>query len=55
MSLCVVLDSGPLGMVSNPRASPINFQCRQWLTLLLAQGILVYVPAVGYSGQNVMH
>ena len=46
MSLYVVLDSGPLGMVSNPRASPINLQCRQWLDILLERGILVYVPEI---------
>lgn len=46
MSQCVVLDSGPLGMVSNPRASTINLQCRQWLDMLLARGILVYVPEI---------
>jgi predicted nucleic acid-binding protein len=46
MSLCVVLDSGPFGMVSNPRASAVNLQCRQWVDMLLAQGILVYVPEI---------
>lgn len=46
MSLCIVLDTGPLGMVSNPRASEQNEQCRQWLDGLLAQGILVYVPEI---------
>ncbi|MCG8353719.1 MAG: hypothetical protein MI924_38635 [Chloroflexales bacterium] len=46
MSLCVVLDSGLLEMVSNPRASVSNLQCRQWLAMLLARGILVYVPEI---------
>jgi predicted nucleic acid-binding protein len=46
MSLCVVLDSGPLGMISNPRASAINLQCRQWVDTLLADDVLVYVPEI---------
>lgn len=46
MSLCIVLDTGPLGMVSNPRATPVNTQCRQWLDDHLGRGSLVYVPEI---------
>lgn len=46
MRFYVVLDTGPLGMVSNPRASAANLQCRQWLDGLLGQGVYVYVPEI---------
>ena len=42
----VVLDTGPLGLVSNPKASPDNDACRQWLDNLVAQGRRVVVPEV---------
>jgi len=46
MSKIVVLDSGPLGMVTNPRASPENNQCKKWLASLLAQGVRVAIPEI---------
>jgi hypothetical protein len=42
----VLLDSGPLGRITNPRATPVNVQCRQWLASLLAGGIRVLVPEI---------
>jgi hypothetical protein len=42
----VLLDAGPLGLVTNPRASPQNQQCKQWLTDLLARGDEVRVPEI---------
>lgn len=46
MSRRVVLDTGPLGMITNPRASELNLRCRQWLDALLARDIPVYVPEI---------
>jgi predicted nucleic acid-binding protein len=46
MSLIVLLDSGPLGMVTNPRASFANAKCNQWLEGLLIKGIQVAVPEI---------
>ena len=42
----IVLDTGPLGMVSNPKASPENDACRLWLDNLVAQGRRVIVPEI---------
>ena len=44
--MIVLLDAGPLGLVTNPRATPENQQCKQWLTGLLASGVQVLVPEI---------
>jgi predicted nucleic acid-binding protein len=40
----VLLDAGPLGLVTNPRATLQSQQCKQWLATLLAHGVRVLVP-----------
>ncbi len=50
MSRVIVLDSGPLGMVTNPRSSPMNVSCREWLeSLLAAQTSVVIAEIVDYE------
>lgn len=44
--MIVVLDTGPLGRISNPRASARNTGCYQWLEGLVQQGIPVFVPEI---------
>lgn len=44
--MIVVLDTGPLGRVSNPRASDLNLACHQWLQSLLRQDIPVFIPEI---------
>src|ERR1017187_1426461 len=34
MSLIVLLDAGPLGMITNPKSSPENEACKNWLASL---------------------
>ena len=46
MTRVVVLDTGPLGLVTNPHASPVNDPCIRWLRALLAKGDLVVVPEI---------
>ncbi len=46
MSRAILLDAGPLGLVSNPRYSPQNTACAQWLQALLAGGERVIVPEI---------
>ena len=46
MSSFVLVDSGPLGIASNPKASPEALQCRNWLTSLLAGSTLVVIPEI---------
>jgi hypothetical protein len=42
----VVLDAGPLGIVTNPRATQINEECRRWLLDVLDGGALVVIPEI---------
>lgn len=42
----VLLDTGPLGLVTHPRASPVNMRARSWFAGLLAAGTDVRVPEV---------
>jgi hypothetical protein len=42
----VLLDSGPLGMVTNPKASPETEFCRLWLETLLTQNVEVIIPEI---------
>src|SRR5215204_3074324 len=46
MSTLVLLDAGPLGLVTNPRATPENEQCKQWFEALTLNGIRVLVPEI---------
>jgi predicted nucleic acid-binding protein len=42
----IILDSGPLGMVTNPRASGITLECQLWLESQLQQGSIVLIPEI---------
>ena len=44
--MIVLLDAGPLGLVSNPRMSPEAEMCRQWLESLVRQRVSVLVPEI---------
>lgn len=46
MSRTILLDSGPLGLVTNPRISDQTEACAQWLQALLASGARVIVPEI---------
>jgi len=46
MSEIVLLDSAPLGMLSNPKSTAENDECRAWLARLLARGMKVGIPEV---------
>jgi predicted nucleic acid-binding protein len=42
----VLLDAGPLAMVTHPRATEDNERCRKWLESLLDEGTDVVVPEI---------
>ena len=42
----ILLDAGPLGLITNPRPSPQAIACRQWLDDWLARGHLARVPEI---------
>jgi predicted nucleic acid-binding protein len=46
MSAVVVLDTGPLGLVSNPKQTGDNLACYQWLEALVSQGRRILVPEI---------
>lgn len=46
MSSIILLDSGPLGLISNPKSSPLALQCNQRLQTALRQGSVILVPAI---------
>lgn len=46
MSQVVVLDAGPLGLVTNPKLSPQSVACAKWLQSLISEGIRVILPEI---------
>lgn len=44
--MIVLLDAGPLGMISNPNASITNAACYQWMESLVLNGDEVLVPEI---------
>ncbi len=46
MSLIVLLDAGPLGMITNPKSSPENEACKDWLANLVSKGAEVVIPEI---------
>jgi predicted nucleic acid-binding protein len=46
VSLVVLLNSGPLGMITNPRASVENQRCNRWLDELDDRRVRVILPEI---------
>lgn len=46
MSRVILLDAGPLGLITNPRRSARNTECTQWLQRLVVAGVRVIVPEI---------
>jgi predicted nucleic acid-binding protein len=46
VSLIVLLDASPLGMITNPKSSPENEACKNWLASIVSKGIEVIVPEI---------
>lgn len=42
----VMLDSGPLGQITNPKQTPANTDCVKWYQGLIAAGVCVIVPEI---------
>jgi predicted nucleic acid-binding protein len=42
----IVLDTGTLGLLTNPRARPAALACRQWAQARLAAGARMIVPGI---------
>ena len=46
MSQIIFLDSTPVGLITNPKATPLALQCQQWLDSLLARNINVVLSEI---------
>jgi len=46
VDLVVLLDTGPLGQVTNPKITPANTACVQWYQSLVASGRRIVVPEI---------
>lgn len=46
MKIAIVLDTGPLGLVTNPKATATTQAIALWLINLLQRNIAVYVPEI---------
>jgi hypothetical protein len=46
VSQVVLLDAGPLGLVTNPKRSPQSISCAQWLQSLITAQIRVLLPEI---------
>lgn len=46
MSLLVLQDAGPLGMITNPKSSPENEACKNWPAGLTYNGFEVVIPEI---------
>jgi predicted nucleic acid-binding protein len=46
VTLTVLLDAGPLGMVTNPKSSPEANACKVWFSALAAAGAEIIVPEI---------
>ena len=52
----IVLDTGPLGMVSNPKFSEANDRCQRWLSDLISRNVRVVVPEIAdYEVRRELH
>lgn len=46
MSQVVLLDTGPLGLITHPKASDESDRCNQWMRAQLKKGVRVLVPGI---------
>jgi predicted nucleic acid-binding protein len=46
MSRLVVLDTGPLGLITSPQQTPEVQLCAKWLRALLASGTRIIIPEI---------
>ena len=42
----VLLDSGPLGLLTHPKGSPESIACREWAISLAESGVRVIIPEI---------
>ncbi|MCP2731875.1 hypothetical protein [Limnofasciculus baicalensis] len=46
MSQVILLDSAPVGLITNPQATPLTLQCQQWFLGISQKGYRVVLPEI---------
>jgi len=46
MSQVIVLDSAPVGLITNPKATGLSAKCQEWFSNLFARGYDVILPEI---------
>jgi predicted nucleic acid-binding protein len=46
VSLTILLDTGPLGLVTNPKPSPQSLACAQWLQTVIQKNCRIIIPEI---------
>jgi len=46
VSRVVLLDAGPLGLVTNPKVSPLSVACSEWLQTLVGRRTRILLPEI---------
>ncbi|WP_309739520.1 MULTISPECIES: PIN domain-containing protein [unclassified Chamaesiphon] len=46
MSQVVLLDSGPIGLITNPNRSPASAACTNWIQTISTAGVRVIIPEI---------
>lgn len=46
MSKIILLDSAPVGLITNPKATPLAVQCQQWFLNLAQRGFEFVLPEI---------
>lgn len=46
MSKIILLDSAPVGLITNPKATPLALECQKWFLNLFSQGYKVILPEI---------
>lgn len=44
--MIVLLDSGPLGILTNPKGAPVTLECHHWVESLLLKGYRMILPEI---------
>lgn len=46
MSKVILLDSAPVGLITNPKVTPLALECQKWFLDLFSQGYKVILPEI---------
>jgi len=44
--MIILLDGGPLGLISNPKATEAGHECREWMRAMITSGVRICLPEI---------